>query len=262
MVKNLGDRRCCFGIVGRNYDWADRSLFSHRRFEEVRSKAFFFQLIRFLNLLSLKLNHQPILLLSFSDLVVPQFLSRQLPTGAPHFSILLFLSLTLILCASSSFSLSTLSSIFSVTFLMVMTLFSITLLLLKYSRPSLPRSVNSSLLMVISAFSVGSISLAGNISLSPSMLTQFLIYWGILSLVLLTLDNKIVLARLIIWLGDQSGWNSLRFRTSWLGRKFGVGGLNKRLIRWIRRERRPPVVSIIFQVPFPLGLRDAFFSSL
>lgn len=100
--------------------------------------------------------------------------------------------------------------------------------------------------MVLFAFLVGSIALVGNIVLSPKQLVQFLLYWLVFSVLLLVLDNKIGLVKVFIWLGDQIHW---KLNQSWLGRRLGLIGINKRLARWIRRERRPPVVSIECSAP-------------
>lgn len=121
----------------------------------------------------------------------------------------------------------------SVAFLCVMTCFGVSLLLLKYSRPSLPRSPRSGLFIVVSAIGMGVAALGGNIAISPTILAQFFAYFAAILSVLLVLANKVPLARLLLWLIDQ---------TSWIQRWSFTAGLGKHIVRWIKMERRYPVI--------------------
>ncbi|PWN48311.1 hypothetical protein IE53DRAFT_319658 [Violaceomyces palustris] len=168
------------------------------------------------------------------DLVLPSAFKKLLPkTGAAYVSISVFLALSLVMCASCGFSLSTLSSVFSVSFLAVMTLFGVALLLLKHARPTLPREPRSGLCVVFSGVCVGITALAGNLALSPIIILQTFVYFIALTIVLLVLANRVALAKLAVWLADQSGWVHSHKLTA---------GLNKTIIHWIRRQRKPPVI--------------------
>ncbi|TKY90086.1 hypothetical protein EX895_000084 [Sporisorium graminicola] len=168
------------------------------------------------------------------DRVVPRALQRRLPkTGATYPSIALFLALTLIMSATCSFSLTTLSSVFSVSFLCVMTLFGISLVLLKYARPSLPRSPTTNLGMVLLGIGIGITAMAGNFALSPVIIFQTLVYFVAMAAVLVALARRVDLARIFVWLVEQQ-------RSSWLGRL--PVKLEKQLIGWIRNERKHPVI--------------------
>ncbi len=168
------------------------------------------------------------------DRVVPQLLQRRLPkTGASYPSIALFLALTLIMSATCGFNLTTLSSVFSVSFLCVMTLFGISLVLLQYARPSLPRSPKANLAMVLLGICIGIVAMAGNFALSPVIIVQTLVYFVAMAAVLVALARRVDLARVLVWLVEQQ-------RGSPLGRL--PLRLEKHLISWIRRERRHPVI--------------------
>lgn len=168
------------------------------------------------------------------DRVVPQLLQRKLAkTGATYPSIALFLALTLVMSATCSFNLTTLSSVFSVSFLCVMTLFGISLLLLKYARPSLPRTPIANLTTVLLGICIGIVAMAGNFALSPVIIVQTLVYFIAISAVLLALARRVDLARILVWLVEHQ-------RASPLGRL--PIRLEKHLISWIRRERSHPVI--------------------
>ncbi|SOV03108.1 uncharacterized protein UDID_20054 [Ustilago sp. UG-2017a] len=168
------------------------------------------------------------------DRVVPKVLQRRLAkTGATYPSIALFLALTLIMSATCGFNLTTLSSVFSVSFLCVMTLFGVSLVLLKYARPSLPRSPIANLATVLLGICIGLVAMAGNFALSPVIIVQTLIYFVAVAVVLVALARRVDIARVLVWLVEQQRGPSL-------GRL--PLRLEKQLISWIRRERRHPVI--------------------
>uniref|UniRef100_V5EGM9 AAAP amino acid permease n=2 Tax=Kalmanozyma brasiliensis (strain GHG001) TaxID=1365824 RepID=V5EGM9_KALBG len=168
------------------------------------------------------------------DRVVPRVLQRRLPrTGATYPSIALFLALTLVMSATCGFNLTTLSSVFSVSFLCVMTLFGISLVLLKYARPSLPRNPIANLTTVLLGIGIGITAMAGNFALSPVIIVQTLVYFVALAAVLIALARRVDLARILVWLVEQQ-------RSSVFGRL--PLKLEKQLIGWIRRERNHPVI--------------------
>ena len=168
------------------------------------------------------------------DRVVPQLLQRRLPrTGAAYPSIVLSLALTVVMSATCGFHLTTLSAIFSVSFLCVMTLFGISLVLLKYARPSLPRSAPTSLAIVLLGICIGIVAMAGNFALSPIIIVQTLVYFVVIAAVLVFLALRVDLARIFVWLVEQQ-------RSSAFGRL--PVSLEKQLISWIRHERKHSVI--------------------
>lgn len=71
------------------------------------------------------------------------------------------------LYATAGASLTVISEMFSLVWLTVMSLFPISLLLLKFNRGRLPRTSRTSLLIVVAALLVAPVILAGNIAFNP-----------------------------------------------------------------------------------------------
>lgn len=168
------------------------------------------------------------------DRVVPRVLQRRLPkTAATYPSIALFLMLTVVMSATCNFSLTTLSSVFSVSFLCVMTLFGVSLVLLKYARPLLPRSPIASLTTVLLGIGIGITAMAGNFALSPVIIVQTLVYFVAMAVMLIALARRVDLARVALWLVEHQRFSSFGLVSS---------KLEKQLIGWIRSERSHPVI--------------------
>ena len=71
------------------------------------------------------------------------------------------------LYATAGASLTVISEMFTLVWLMVMSLFPISLLLLKFNRGRLPRGSKTSLLIVVAALLVVPVIFAGNIAFNP-----------------------------------------------------------------------------------------------
>ncbi|KAN0066600.1 hypothetical protein ACQY0O_000694 [Thecaphora frezii] len=213
------------------------------------------------------------------DGVVPRMFGRTLrKTGAPYVSLGLFLGLSIVMSATCGFNLTTLSSVckwsgpgilawllvlscwlagfvsgvrlegwsadplpslghrrcwwrfaVSVSFLCIMTLFGVALLALKCVRPTLPRQPVASVLVVVVSILVGIVSMAGNFALSPVMAWQTLVYFGVLAVVLVVLAKRVGLAKGALWIVNQTHLPQTSL-------------VRKRIIRWIRAQRRRPVI--------------------
>lgn len=188
-----------------------------------------------------------------SDSLISRHMLRKLPkTGAYWAATCLFLCLTLILCATSSFNLATLSSIFSMAFLAVMTFFPLSALLVVWNRPNLPRTPKCGLALIFFAAAVGLIAIGGNIALSPVALLQTVIYLLAIAAVLYLYKNRVSFAHGLVWLLDESWiFESTTARAVKSKGNTGSGDddkaplrrLRRRLIRWIGRQRRgEPIV--------------------
>jgi hypothetical protein len=116
----------------------------------------------------------------------------------------------------------------------VMFMFTTALLLIKHSRPALHREPRNSLLQTLFALAIGLIAIAGNIVLVPRALLIYAIYLLVIFLILWALNGKVGLARLLYWIFDQSDGD--RFAA------FVQGKISKKLIQWIRKERRHPII--------------------
>jgi amino acid transporter len=122
------------------------------------------------------------------DRVVPSVFLNTLPVaGSPYVAVLSFVAFSGVLYASAGASLNIVSSMsvailhivlkqvlrrflslrFSIVWLSVMTLFPISLLLLKFNRRRLPRHPRTSLWVIFSALIVSPVIFAGNIAISP-----------------------------------------------------------------------------------------------
>lgn len=127
----------------------------------------------------------------------------------------------------------------SIIFLGVLTLFGLASLLLLFSRPLLPRS-KVSLPTILLSLSITTVSLVGNVLLSPTSLGLTLAYLGVVGGTAICWANRVPIARIgLVWLPAQIDW----FRR--LGASSGgVGGgrkvvrLDQRAEMWIRETRR------------------------
>ena len=100
--------------------------------------------------------------------VIPKVFLQLLPkTGSPYISVLSFVAFSGMLYATASASLTVISEMFSLVWLTVMSLFPISLLLLKFNRGRLPRTSRTPLLIVVASLLVALVILAGNIAFNP-----------------------------------------------------------------------------------------------
>ncbi|CEL55150.1 hypothetical protein RSOLAG1IB_01158 [Rhizoctonia solani AG-1 IB] len=162
--------------------------------------------------------------------VLPQFFLRTLPiTGAAYMPVLLFFVLCLVVYASSAFSLATVSTMFSASFLFTMLLYGISCLLLKFSRDRLPRAYRTSLWTVVLAIMMMLVVLGGNIALNPRILGLFVAYFAVVLLGVLLPGSRLKIARIALWALDQTKFARHR-------------RLDKSIVSWIKRFSEDPVV--------------------
>ncbi|KAL0945974.1 hypothetical protein HGRIS_012252 [Hohenbuehelia grisea] len=172
-----------------------------------------------------------------NDRILPELFLRTLPiTRSPYISVFSFIAFSLALYASAGASLPILSKMFSLTYLTTMTLFPLSLLLLKFNRGRLPRESFTSFGVVIVTLAVCATIFAGNIAVDPSTIGYFAPYFlGVLALFWAT-QNKIRLLRWVFWIYDQySCLHSWRFTSGW----------GKRIIEVMRRLKRQPVCILV-----------------
>jgi amino acid transporter len=100
--------------------------------------------------------------------VVPSVFLRHIPlTGSPYVSVLSFMTFSVMLYASAGASLTVISEIFSFVWLTVMSLFPISLLLLKFNRERLPRDRKTSFFVLMVTLILVPVVFAGNIAVNP-----------------------------------------------------------------------------------------------
>ncbi|KAI6165303.1 amino acid permease-domain-containing protein [Pisolithus thermaeus] len=171
------------------------------------------------------------------DRVLPRTFRAPLPlTGAPYISVLCFMGLSIAIYASTGANLTIISEIFSVAWLAVMMLFPISLVLLRFSRPRLPRVSRCSFTVIIGATMVAAVVLAGNIGINPVIAGWFSLYSSILIISFSVANNKVAILRWVYWTYDQ-----IPLLHKWkLIRGWGTG-----LISLMRRLKRQEVCILV-----------------
>lgn len=120
-----------------------------------------------------------------SDRIIPSiFLLRNKFTGSAQYIILAFLILSITLYSIVKGDTTSLSGVFAVAFLAVLLMFTLVNILMKYKRNRLPRYISVNLLttVVVCGFVVA--GLVGNIIIEPVIFEYFIIYFGIVLLVM------------------------------------------------------------------------------
>ncbi|KAG5652646.1 hypothetical protein H0H81_004202 [Sphagnurus paluster] len=107
------------------------------------------------------------------------------------------------LYASAGVNLNVISQMFSLVWLTVMSLFPLTLLLLKFNRGRLPRDTSTPLGVVIAAVAISVVVFAGNVAVNPATFGYFAAYLIGIVLLFTTTQNKIHLLRWVYWTYDQ-----------------------------------------------------------
>ncbi|KAF8635626.1 hypothetical protein AX15_000265 [Amanita polypyramis BW_CC] len=136
--------------------------------------------------------------------VLPRTFLVALPvTGAPFLTILSFVALCGLIYASAMGSLSVISLMFSLVWLTVMSLFPLSLLLLRFNRGRVPRQIQIHLGFIFAALIIIPLVFAGNIAVNPKTAGYFSAYFICVITVLFAMQNKVQLLRYIYWLYDQ-----------------------------------------------------------
>ncbi|KAK7040709.1 hypothetical protein VNI00_009615 [Paramarasmius palmivorus] len=167
------------------------------------------------------------------DRILPNLFLRALPiTKAPFVSVLSFVGFCAVIYSSTSASLTIVSKMFSLVWLAAMSLFPISLLLLKFNRGRLPRESNHPLTIILLALAITVTVVIGNIIIDPTTAGYFAIYFvAIVALFSLT-QKKIRLLRWLYWVYDQ--YPSLHRQS--ISRSWG-----QKLIDVFTRSKRQPV---------------------
>ncbi|KAH7928884.1 hypothetical protein BV22DRAFT_1030277 [Leucogyrophana mollusca] len=171
------------------------------------------------------------------DRVLPQVFLRKIPsTRAPHLIILSFVAFSAVIYSSTGAQLSVISKMFSVVWLAVMTLFPLSLVLLRFSRPRLPRSCQTSMSVVFASVVVALAVIGGNIAIDPTIAGYFAVYFIAIMLVFSVSHNKTQVLRWLYWSYDQ-----YPLLHKWrLTRRWG-----EQLIKLMTRLRRQPVCILV-----------------
>ncbi|KAG1859294.1 amino acid permease-domain-containing protein [Suillus subluteus] len=166
------------------------------------------------------------------DRVLPRvFLATVPATGAPYVTVVSFIAFSALIYAGTGANLIVVSQMFTMVWLAVMALFPISLILLRFSRPRLPRASQCSLIVVVGAISVTVTIAAGNVAIDPIIAGWFALYLVILLVLFYMSQNKVTILRWIYWAYDQLPWlHRLQLTKGW------GDGLTQRMRSLRRRE--------------------------
>lgn len=162
------------------------------------------------------------------DRVLPQVFVSELPiTGSTWLATLFSLLLALLLFLASGMNLATVSSMFSISFLFVLFLFTISDILLKINRPHLPRQPSANTMVLLGAFTVVCVTLAGNIARDPTAIGLFAAFFFVVLIMFFVLDSQPYLVRLALRIHSTSGLERWACTRKW----------KQMLVRWYQHTR-------------------------
>ncbi|EIW79641.1 AAAP amino acid permease [Coniophora puteana RWD-64-598 SS2] len=139
------------------------------------------------------------------DRVLPHFFARTLPvTQSPYIAVVIFVAFSVALYASSGANSEIISDMFSVVWLAVMALFPISLILLKFNRPRLPREPDTSIWHIFFSLSLAIAIIVGNILIKPVVIGYFAAYFVALVLFFAGTHNKSRVLKCVYWVYDQT----------------------------------------------------------
>jgi len=131
------------------------------------------------------------------DRCLPQFfIAENKLRGTTHWIIIAFFLVTSSLYFVVGGNVDTLSGVYSIAFLSVMSLFAIGNMLLKYKRDSLPRPIHAMWITVVAGLLGVLTGLIGNIAYQLEYLAYFALYFGITLLVVFTMFARVFILRL------------------------------------------------------------------
>ncbi|ORX54474.1 hypothetical protein DM01DRAFT_1305080 [Hesseltinella vesiculosa] len=141
-----------------------------------------------------------------SDRILPSFLLKKNRwTGSYQYITLLFLALNVVLCCVVRGDATSLSGVFAVAILGVLTMYCLANVLMKYKRGRLRRILRVNVSTAIFSLLTLVMALVSNIVFDPPIAAYFLIYFAFVVLVVMTLFKRGVLLKLAYWLVDQIG---------------------------------------------------------
>ncbi|KAJ7230350.1 amino acid permease-domain-containing protein [Mycena pura] len=167
------------------------------------------------------------------DRILPQVFLNVLPlSDAPYISILAITALNAVFYASAGASVAVVSKMFSLVWLIVMGLFPLSLLLLRFNRGRVPREHSTSLSVIALTLVLTTVVFAGVVAIDPSTAGYFAAYLIGVLLVFGATQNQVRLLRAVYWAYDQ--YPALhRWRAS--------GAWGRALVRVMARLRQQPV---------------------
>ena len=139
------------------------------------------------------------------DQLLPEiFLRRLKVTNAPYVCVIVFAIIGLAMFAMVDANLTILSNQFAMTFLLVMGLFALSNISLKFNRDRLVRQPRASLPIVLLALIIVLAAIAGNIAMSPPMVGYFAVFFLIatVGMTYTAFHGKLAIA--LYWIYDRN----------------------------------------------------------
>lgn len=173
-----------------------------------------------------------------SDRIVSSFFLKQNRfTGSNHYTILTFLVLNVILCCIVQGDATSLSGVFAVAFLGVLTMYALANVMMKYKRGRLPRLVRVNLSTAVFSLLVLVMALISNIVINPLIAAYFIIYFAVVVLVMMVMFKSGLLLKICYWLSDRIGTIDIMVGVS---RKIGSW-----LVQKIKALRKQPTLFFV-----------------
>ncbi|KAK4054986.1 hypothetical protein OIO90_003327 [Microbotryomycetes sp. JL221] len=169
-----------------------------------------------------------------SDNILPSLFLKRLPrTGSPYVALGFFAVVSLVIYASTSCNLVTMSNIFAIVFLSIMLLFPVTCVLLSYNRPRLPRLSRTSLSLNFVVLALSLTLILGNIVVSPIIVAYLTAYTAVLTVVTLCVCRRSKVLEIVYWITEQSQW--MRSKKQ----------LQRKLAHWVKQTRTSVIVLFV-----------------
>ena len=194
------------------------------------------------------------------DHLLPQFFQRRLRfTNAPFISILTFAIIGLAMFGVVDTNLSIIIDQFTLCFLILMGLFAISNLFLKFNRDRLVREPHVPLPIVLSALVVVIAAMAGNVVLTPVIVGYFTVFFVVALVIMSYTGLRGRLATMIYWLYTRNKWlQSWRWTQNWHIKLIGAIKSCKRqpIIVFVKTDEVgiPPLILFSSRSPFSMKL--------
>jgi hypothetical protein len=168
------------------------------------------------------------------DHVLPDFFRRRIKlTDAPYISIIIFVVIGLAMYGVVDANITILAGQFVISFILIMGLFALSNLYLKFNRDRLVRHPRVGLPTVILALGVVVAAIAGNIALSPVIAGYFTVFFVIALLAMTYTGFRGRLATTLYWIYNRNEWlHSCRWTKTW----------DVKLIDKIKKSKKQPIV--------------------
>ena len=168
------------------------------------------------------------------DHILPPFFLRRLKyANAPYISIIIFASIGLAMFAVVKTNLTILSGQFAISFLLMMGLFALSNIFLKFNRDRLVRDPHVSLGIVLFALCIVSAAIAGNVVKSPVIIGYFAVFFVVALGAMMYTGFRGRLATMLYWVYNRNRkLHSWRWTRDW----------HVKLIDKIKRSKKQPIV--------------------